>query len=154
VGGRQALRDWVYEIFKDNESFKHLVEKAQFILVGRIAKELQTIQENKGPEFFEAYKVELEPILKRVNWIYSKHPQFVWKRWNGIKRQIIKTLRGNDQLVKVPVEVVAHQVNAIHMMAEKFVEGHQINSPKPEKEWIKNPRGGWIKNPRVMEEKI
>lgn len=143
------MKDWVIERLKINKSFEHLPEKSRFILVGRVAKELQQISENKGPELFEAYKAELSPILERVNWIYSKHPQFVWKRWNGIKAQVLKTLKGKDALVKVPQAVVNAQVNLIQTAVKAFVEGHQINNPRPEKEWVKNPKGGWIRNPRA-----
>jgi hypothetical protein len=145
------LRDWVFEILSKNKSFEHLGEKASFILVGRIAKELQTIQENKGPEFFKAYQSEIGPILERVNWIYTKHPQFVWKRWNGIKSQVLKTLQGRDALVKVPQVVVNAQVDMIQTAVKNFVDFHQINMPKKiEKSWIKNPKGGWMRNPRAV----
>ena len=145
------MKDWVIEKLKANHSFPNLLEKSRFILVGRIVKELTELQENKGPEFFAAYQAELGPILERVNWIYSKHPQFVWKRWNGVKRQIIKTLQGRDALVKVAPEVVSHQVNALQTMAKAFVQGHQINSPRPEKQWVKMPKKGWMKNPRYAQ---
>ncbi len=143
------MKDWIIEILKKNQSFPNLEEPVRFRLVGLISKQLQQIQENKGPEFFAAYQTELGPILERVNWIYVKMPNFVWKRWNGIKRQVEKTLRGNDQLVKVPAEVVAYQVGAINKMVESFVDGHQLNQVRKKDEWVKNPEGGWHKKPRT-----
>lgn len=142
------MKEWVIEIVKKNQSFPNLEEKVRFRLVGLISKQLTEIQENRGPEFFEAYKVTIEPILTRVNWIYVKRLDFPFKRWNGIKRQVEKILKGNDSLVNVPIEVVRSQVNAIDKMVDAFVNGHQVNHIRKEDEWVKNPMGGWIKKPR------
>ncbi len=143
------MKEWVIERVRLNRSFPNLSEKIRFGLVGRISNQLQKLSENKGQVFFEAYKTVLGPILERVNWIYVKNPDFPYRRWNSIKAEVEKTLRGNDQLVKVPAEVVAHQVGAINKMMESFVDGHQLNRVRKEDEWVKNPMGGWIKKPRT-----
>lgn len=138
------MKEWVLEKLLQNQSFSKLPEKTKYILPSQIAKELQEVYEAKGQVFIDAYKAELSMRLLRTNWLWVQNPKFPFQKWNKIKAEIAKVLAGQDRLNKVPLEVIAAQMDVLNACVDAIVEHTTIKQPK----WVKNPKGGWMRTPK------
>ena len=140
---REELSAEIWTAIKSALSFSALPIDRQYGLQGRILKDVWKVYEKEGEVYFEAYKGILFERFARVNWIWIKDKNFVFKKWNQLQSEMKKTMNPEG---KAPREVIIAQMDMLNRIAESIGDHLRVNE-KPKHE--KRPGMGWIRVPRT-----